>query len=316
MPRLPPVDISPQTRWRARFWPGVIDSVATFFQSHSSSSATSWARPVSVPWPISERAMRITQLSSGLTTTQAWTSVPALAALWASADPIPDGRRIPIARPPAAAAVPTMKVRRERFAMLALVAFISSPPTSRDVHGSPDALIGAAPADVRHCVVDILIGRLRVSLEQGRRGHDLPGLAIAALGDVERRPGLLHRMRAGGRQAFDGDDLVGGFHASNRDGAGAHQGAVEVHRTGAALRDTTAILGAGQAHLLANGPQQRRVGLHLHVPDPAIDVELSHEPLPRLAVIGETCLRSFGREPAVYVPPCSVMLTPSRRPAL
>ena len=37
----------------------------TFFQSHSSSSATSCARPVMVPWPISERAMRITQVSSG-----------------------------------------------------------------------------------------------------------------------------------------------------------------------------------------------------------------------------------------------------------
>ena len=27
MPRLPPVDMSPQTRLRARFWPGVIGSV-------------------------------------------------------------------------------------------------------------------------------------------------------------------------------------------------------------------------------------------------------------------------------------------------
>ena len=83
MPRLPPVPISPHTRLRARFWPGVIDSVVTFFQSHSSSSATSWARPVSVPCPISERAMRITQVSSGLTTTQALISAPASAALCA-----------------------------------------------------------------------------------------------------------------------------------------------------------------------------------------------------------------------------------------
>ena len=39
-----------------------------------SSSATIWARPVRVPWPISERAMRMTTVSSGLTTTQALTS--------------------------------------------------------------------------------------------------------------------------------------------------------------------------------------------------------------------------------------------------
>ena len=41
MPRLPPVAMSRHTRLRARFWPGVGISVLTFFQSHSSSSATS-----------------------------------------------------------------------------------------------------------------------------------------------------------------------------------------------------------------------------------------------------------------------------------
>ena len=129
MPRLPPVPISPQTRWRARFWPGVIDSVATFFQSHSSSSATSWARPVSVPCPISERAMRITQVSSGLTTTQALTSMPASTALFASAAPSPNGRRIPSASPPPAAAVPTMKLRRERVGTLTLGLLHVRPPS-------------------------------------------------------------------------------------------------------------------------------------------------------------------------------------------
>src|ERR1041385_2864388 len=49
MPRLPPVEKSPHTRLRATDWPGVGYSVVTFDQSHSSSSATSWASPVSVP---------------------------------------------------------------------------------------------------------------------------------------------------------------------------------------------------------------------------------------------------------------------------
>ena len=65
---------SPQTRLRATLCPGVGYSVVTFDQSHSSSSATSWARPVRVPWPISDRAMRITTVSSGWITTQALTS--------------------------------------------------------------------------------------------------------------------------------------------------------------------------------------------------------------------------------------------------
>src|SRR3989442_3674467 len=234
MPRLPPVPISPQMRLRARFWPGVIDSVVTFFQSHSSSSATSWARPVRVPCPISERAMRITHVSSGLTTTQASTSTPASPAVFASAD-APNGRRTPSARPPPAAAVPTMKRRREICPFMSRLLSAGG-----HVHGRPDALIGAAPANVRHRVVDVLVGRLRLLLQQRRRRHDLPGLAIAALRAVERRPGLLHGMRARGPQDLDRDDLVGGLHTSDREDAGAHQLAVEVHGTGAALGDAAA----------------------------------------------------------------------------
>ena len=75
MPRLPPVPISPQARLDARFSPGVTPWVVTLLQSHSSSSATSWASPVSVPCPISERATRMTQVSSGLIATQRLTWV-------------------------------------------------------------------------------------------------------------------------------------------------------------------------------------------------------------------------------------------------
>src|SRR5882724_9111314 len=281
MPRLPPVEKSPQARLRFTLWPGVGYSVFTFDQSHSSSSATSWARPVSVPCPISERAMRITQVSSGLTTTQAWTSTPAPAVVLASAEPSASGRRMPTARPPPAVADPTMKARRDRFMSGPLLA-------GGHVHRRPDALIRAAPADVGHRVVDVLVGRLRVRLQQRRRRHDLPGLAIAALGDVERRPGLLDGMRAGGRQALDGDDLVRGLHAADRDGAGARQPAVEVHGAGAALSDAAAVLGARQADLLADHPQERRVGLDLHVTDAAVDVQLWHGRPPGRSASGHT----------------------------
>jgi hypothetical protein len=74
MPRLPPVEKFFQTRLRLTFSAGVGYSQVTLLQSHSSSSATSWQRPVSVPCPISERAMRITTLSSGWITTQALSS--------------------------------------------------------------------------------------------------------------------------------------------------------------------------------------------------------------------------------------------------
>ena len=87
MRRLPPVEKLPHTRARARFCPGVGYSVVTLPHSHSSSSATSCARPVSVPWPISERAMRTTTVSSGFTTTQALISALAAALPWACALP-------------------------------------------------------------------------------------------------------------------------------------------------------------------------------------------------------------------------------------
>src|SRR5580704_1366890 len=224
MPRLPPVPISPHTRLRARFCPGVIESVVTFFQSHSSSSATSWARPVLVPWPISVRAMRIMQVSSGLTTTQALTSTASAASARAGAASA--GRWNPSARPPPAAVVPTTKVRRESFVLLKFFMADLLAPLSfgtgnasgfaagrghrgRHVHRLADALVGAAATDIGHRLVDVLVGRLRGALEEGCRGHDLAGLAVAALRHVDRKPCLLHGMRARGREALDGDDLVG-----------------------------------------------------------------------------------------------------------
>ncbi len=112
MPRLPPVEKSPHTRLRATLWPGVGYSVVTFDQSHSSSSATSWARPVIVPCPISERATRMTTVSSGRITTQALSSgEPSEARTTVG----PNGRRNPSARPPPTAAVLIMKERRVNF---------------------------------------------------------------------------------------------------------------------------------------------------------------------------------------------------------
>ncbi len=109
MPRLPPVDMSPHTRLRERLVPADGNSVVTFDQSHCSSSATSWASPVSVPWPISERAMRTITVSSGRITTQALTSgEPSCARTTVG----PNGSSKPSARPPPTAATLATKVRR------------------------------------------------------------------------------------------------------------------------------------------------------------------------------------------------------------
>src|SRR5260370_35421922 len=152
LPRLPPVDISPHTRLRARFCPAVNCSVATFFQSHSSSSTTSWARPVIVPCPISERAMRITQVSFGFTNTQALISAPAATAVCASAVEKAKGRLKPSATPPPAAAAEwRMNLRR----------FTANLPSGGHVDRPADTLKGAAAAGLGHRLAEALLGRVR-----------------------------------------------------------------------------------------------------------------------------------------------------------
>ena len=87
------------------------------FQSHSSSSATSWARPVSVPWPISERAIADHAAVVGLDQ-HPGIDLVFCRRLAPSTGPGPNGRLNPSASPPPAAAEPTMNLRRESFAAL------------------------------------------------------------------------------------------------------------------------------------------------------------------------------------------------------
>src|SRR5439155_3334454 len=267
----------------------------------------SWARPVSVPCPISERTTRMTQVSSGLTRTHALISLMLSAvprAPCASADAMPNGSCMPKASPPPAAAEPTMNLRRERLVFpLSLIVFfmrissrlgrcqavVGSARAGRtarsrcNAHGIADARVGSAAANIGHRVVDILVARIRILIEQRCRGHDLSRLAIAALRYVELCPGLLHRMRARRRKSFDGDDFVAGLDRADGDRARAHHVAVDVHRARAALRDAAAVFRPGEADVFANYPQQRRIGPHLHVTDFAVDIELCHVP-PRTVV--------------------------------
>ena len=145
MPRLPPVEKLPQTRLRATFSPGVGYSVVTFDQSHSSSSATSWARPVSVPCPISERAMRMITVSSGLITTQALISggIPGGRSA-APAAAAPHGMRKPSERPPPIAATPPRNERRASFGICVISASYLMPWPQR---GSPRAPAGRCRSD-------------------------------------------------------------------------------------------------------------------------------------------------------------------------
>src|SRR6266853_1838970 len=86
----------------------------------------------------------------------------------------------PIRSPPPSAALALRNCRRERSIVM------SCPFLGRVLDSLADSHISAAATDVpRHGSVDIAIGRLGVGREQRRRGHDLAGLAIAALRHLE-----------------------------------------------------------------------------------------------------------------------------------
>ncbi|MNC44349.1 hypothetical protein D3C75_932520 [compost metagenome] len=100
-------------------------------------------------------------------------------------------------------------------------------------------------------------------LEQRRGRHYLAGLAVAALGHLVLDPGRDHPFADGiGLDRLDGGHLAPD-HAGHRGDAGAHHVAVHQHRTGAALGQAAAILGAGQPQVIADHPQQGRVGVCL-----------------------------------------------------
>src|ERR1700676_1808798 len=58
-----------------------------------------------------------------------------------------------------------------------------------------NSLVGAAAADVAaHGVIDLLIRRMRSFFQERYGLHDLAGLTVPALRNVQLHPGLLNRM--------------------------------------------------------------------------------------------------------------------------
>src|SRR5947208_17123517 len=115
----------------------------------------------------------------------------------------------------------------------------------RAVNRTADALISAAPRDVaRHGGINVGIGRVRFFRQQCGRGHQLSGLAVAALWHLLRNPGRLQRVIRRWRQALDRPHLFAPD-ARDRGDAGTNGLPVELERARPALRPTAAELLAG-----------------------------------------------------------------------
>src|SRR5215831_15713405 len=144
------------------------------------------------------------------------------------------------------------------------------------MNGGADALIGAAAADVAaHGGIDFGIRRLRDPCEQGRSRHDLPGLTVAALRNIELDPGALYGVTVVGREALDGDNALAAGGAQRRY-AGTHRRTFQVHCAGTTQRHTAAVLGASQSDDVAQRPQQRHVAIGIESGIPAVENESDH----------------------------------------
>ena len=124
-----------------------------------------------------------------------------------------------------------------------------------------DSHISGATADIAvHRHVDVTVIGVWHFCKQCGGSHDLPGLAIAALRNLVLDPGGLNRLGLACRDRFYGNDL--GI-ANRRDGQGAGAQRLLVHEYGActALADPAPIFRAGQAKIVPQNPEQRRVAL-------------------------------------------------------
>src|SRR6267142_2399939 len=194
--------------------------------------------------------------------------IKALGANAAASAPIKGPVLKPMRSPPPSAALALRNCRRERSTVM------SGPFLGGVLDSLADSDIRAAAADVsRHGGVDVAIGRVRLGGEQRRCGHDLAGLAIAALRHLQLDPGLLDLLaRGGGTDSFDRSDALAGRGRDRRD-ARAHRLAIKMDRARAAQSEAATEFRAGHSEHVAKHPEQRRVVVDIDAAGFAVDCQ-------------------------------------------
>ena len=141
----------------------------------------------------------------------------------------------------------------------------------------------AATDEVFQRILDLRIRRLGIAVDQLGRGQDPAADAIGALRDLLLEPGGLDRVRLLGRpEAGERGDLAA-YERGHRRDAGAHRVTVDLHRAGAALTEAAAEARIVELELIAQGVEQRHVGI--------VDLDRA-----RRAIDGE-CELDHGRPP-------------------
>src|SRR6266513_925714 len=174
----------------------------------------------------------------------------------------------PMRSPPPSAALALRNCRRERSTVMS-GAFLGG---VLDSLADPD--IRTAATDVpRHRGVDIAVGWVGICGEQRRCGHDLAGLAIAALGHLQLDPRPLNLSSGGcGADGLDRSDALAGCGRDRRD-ARAHRLAIKVDRARAAQSEAATEFRAGHSEHIAKHPEQRRVVVDIDAAGFAVDCQ-------------------------------------------
>src|SRR5258706_2301114 len=184
----------------------------------------------------------------------------------------------PAPRPPS----PRMKPRRETSPLRESERWFTKRIASvlhrlcREMDRCTYAHVSRTATDIAvHRGIDVGIGGFGNFGEQRGGRHELAGLAIAALRDIQHCPGFLQRLDFLVRQAFDRRHLAA-FELADRRDAGTPRQSVEVHRTGAALGDAATVFRAGEFQFVTQHPEQGGVGLRLHLHGVAIYRQSDH----------------------------------------
>ncbi len=178
------------------------------------------------------------------------------------------------------------------------------------LNGLDDVLVAGAAADVAaDAEADLVLGRLRVLLQQPVRADDHPGRAEAALQAVHLAEAFLQgrcSVPSGVGHALDGGDRRRPSACTANTGAGLHRHAVDVDGAGAAMGGLAADMGAGEAADSRGGsgsaacaarPAPSTCAVHLQ----AIRWVLAMVPLPQPLARGGA-LRARGT--SMTPPPC------------
>src|SRR5690606_11707983 len=114
-----------------------------------------------------------------------------------------------------------------------------------------------------HGIFDFRYRWLSLFAEKCCSGHDLPGLTVATLRDVDFVPRGLQWVISISRKALDCRDstLTNGRH---REGTRPDSISVHVNGAGTALRDTTSVFRSDEAEIVPKDPEQRRVRLNIN----------------------------------------------------